>query len=78
MVMFLGDGANDIVKNPHEWNDRRGSAGDFTVNDFGMGSVVATDQVVGLRETLQETPTFHGKIWLVSGEDFPFFVKPLN
>ena len=29
------------------------------------------NQWIGLRENLQESPTFHGKITLVSGEDFP-------
>ena len=28
-------------------------------------------QLIGLRENLQETPIIHGKIWRVSGSDFP-------
>ena len=28
-------------------------------------------QLIGLREQFQENPIFHGKIWLVSGEDVP-------
>ena len=36
-------------------------------------------QLVGLREKLRENPIFHGKIWLVSGEDFPMkVVHPLT
>ena len=34
-------------------------------------------QWIGLRETLQESPIFHGKITLVSGEDFPKKTNPL-
>ena len=36
------------------------------------------DQLIGLREKLEEHPIFHRKIWLVSGEEFPFLVNPLN
>ena len=35
-------------------------------------------QLIGLRETLQEHPIFHGKIGKVSGEDFPFNYNSLS
>jgi len=34
-------------------------------------------QWIGLRENLQENPILHGKITLVSGEDFPKKTNPL-